>query len=195
MTQTGRRSTLCSICDIHQKEKNNKVQLTWKTASELNNKGFEVQRSTDGENFEPIGFVEGYGTTLERQNYAFTDEAIQFNMTYYYRLKQIDFDGRYEVSKVVIAKVEDQSYTLSKFYPNPVTSTTRLTYFSDRDNDITVNVYNIAGQLQFSNNQTIAEGENLLEFDFESLAIGTYFVHFINNDSNNRRVVRKFMKH
>jgi len=70
------------------------VDLQWITATETNNSGFEVQRS-DGSDFETIAFVEGFGTTTERQEYSFSDRNVTMGK-YFYRLKQIDFDGTFE---------------------------------------------------------------------------------------------------
>jgi YD repeat-containing protein len=93
--------------------------LEWITASELNNKGFDVERSENGENFEKIGFVEGNGTTLEIQNYDYLDENVISELTYY-RLKQIDFDGQFEYSNVVVIYQSIKKETVKvSFYPNP----------------------------------------------------------------------------
>ncbi|MCP4217383.1 MAG: hypothetical protein GY765_22260, partial [bacterium] len=68
------------------------ILLEWATASELNNAGFEVQRSKDGKSFAKIGWVDGRGTTLDKQEYVFTDTEVQPNTSYYYRLRQMDND-------------------------------------------------------------------------------------------------------
>ncbi|MFC2094695.1 hypothetical protein ACFLSH_03600, partial [Bacteroidota bacterium] len=80
------------------------VQLNWTTATEVNNQGFEVQRSTNNQ-FTTIGFVNGSGTTTEIHNYSFTDSDVRTG-TYYYRLKQVDYNGEYAYSDVVQADVE-----------------------------------------------------------------------------------------
>ncbi len=82
------------------KKDGTRVQLEWRTASELNNAGFEIQRSRDGRQWEIIDFVKGYGTTLEEKAYQYFDYR-PFTDINYYRLKQIDFDGAYEYSPMV----------------------------------------------------------------------------------------------
>jgi len=67
-----------------------KIQLSWVTATEKNNRGFEIQRSIDEQSFVTIGYVEGKGTTTERQSYSYVDNATGKQL--FYRLKQIDFD-------------------------------------------------------------------------------------------------------
>ena len=95
----------------------NKVSLGWKTASEQNNRGFDVERSIDGNSFNTIGFVSGQNT-LGTNQYTFEDREIVKGNRYYYRLKQIDVDGRFEYSHVeVVAYKGDEIYT---WYPNPV---------------------------------------------------------------------------
>ncbi len=79
--------------------KNNKINLNWSTATETNNYGFEIERSVDGNEFITRGFVKGSGTTTERHNYSFSEDAL--NGKIYYRLKQIDFDGSYNYSELI----------------------------------------------------------------------------------------------
>lgn len=95
------------------KFENNQTKLTWKTTSETNNKGFEIERSADARSFEKIGFVDGNGDSKEVNTYHFTDLSPLFNG--YYRLKQLDHDGKFEYSKIIIVK---GSRTL-RIYPNP----------------------------------------------------------------------------
>ena len=93
------------------------AELEWETALEVNNSGFEIHKSLDGKFFEPIGWVDGTASTIRRKVYKFTDE--NFEAISYYRLKQIDTDGTYTVSRIisVIPKDEDIDYALA--YPNP----------------------------------------------------------------------------
>lgn len=96
------------------KSENNETKLTWKTAAETNNKGFEIERSADARTFEKIGFVDGSGDTKEEQFYHFTD-LNPFAISYY-RLKQLDHDGQSEYSKVITVKSDA---AILKVYPNP----------------------------------------------------------------------------
>ncbi len=88
------------------------AQLTWITASEINNSHFEVQRSSDGRHFAAIGKIEGKGTTSELHSYQFEDSNLPTTTsTVYYRLKQIDFNGQYSYSKVVSLQLENERTT------------------------------------------------------------------------------------
>jgi hypothetical protein len=93
--------------------------LTWRTASETQNKGFDIERSTDGSRFEKIGFVAGNGATSQTQRYTFEDSSPleRLGEVLYYRLKQLDFDGRFEYSKIIaIAQKGDNAVSI---FPNP----------------------------------------------------------------------------
>ncbi len=92
-----------------------KVALQWQTASELNNLGYQVQRSPDARNWKDLGFVAGAGTTQEEQRYAFTDDGPLPGINYY-RLRQTDFDGSSEYSPILVANLGFASKALT-FFP------------------------------------------------------------------------------
>jgi predicted outer membrane repeat protein len=94
------------------------VRLDWATASEQNNRGFEVQRSTDGHNWSVLGFVAGAGTSMEEQRYEF-DDANPLRDVNYYRLRQVDFDGAEEYSEVVSVTGSTDWQSVLRVYPNP----------------------------------------------------------------------------
>ncbi|AKD05487.1 hypothetical protein PKOR_03485 [Pontibacter korlensis] len=94
---------------------NNDVQLEWQTASETNNAYFEIQRSTDGNEFSPQGKVAGAGTTVTMQHYTFTDTLTPSGLLYY-RLKQVDTDSTSTFSKVVQVEAPKQEQAL-RVYP------------------------------------------------------------------------------
>ncbi|MBK0404882.1 T9SS type A sorting domain-containing protein [Adhaeribacter sp. BT258] len=111
---------------------NKQTELHWATASEKNNDKFLVERSLDGRKFETIGTVKGNGTTNAAQHYTFTD-ARPAQGTNYYRLKQTDFDGATEYSKIVAVKNTTAVQTELVVYPVPATS------------EITVSLHESAG--------------------------------------------------
>ncbi|HEX9975515.1 MAG TPA: FlgD immunoglobulin-like domain containing protein, partial [bacterium] len=110
-------------------ETEGKVLLEWITESELNNFGFEIQRKADEMNgWQKLGFVEGNGTTAVLQKYSFTDEAVNVG-TYYYRLKQIDFDGSFELSNEIFIEIQSpKAFVLYQNYPNPFNPETIIDY-------------------------------------------------------------------
>ncbi len=100
---------------------NEEVALYWETASELNNDYFIVEHSTDGKDYTPVTHIKGKGTTSERQTYSFVHDEPFFGENYY-RLKQVDFDGQYEYSRVIhgVIKMEESKINV---YPNPALAT------------------------------------------------------------------------
>ena len=102
------------------------VTLNWSTATELNNQGFEVQRKFGSNEFVTVGSVKGHGTTTSPNNYTYVDKLIDAGK-YFYRLKQIDFGGKYEYSKTVEVNWSPfTTYKLEQNYPNPFNPTTTL---------------------------------------------------------------------
>lgn len=151
------------------------VELHWITATETNNNGFEIQRSNGGE-FETLDFIKGNGTSSEVQAYSYIDRNITSG-TYAYRLKQIDFDGSFEYSKVVEVEVSaPASFTLEQNYPNPFNPTTKIKFAVPVETEVLLNVYNTLGQ-QVAEifNGSLKEGYHEVEFNAESLTSGIYF--------------------
>jgi len=106
------------------------VKLSWATASELNNLGFEIERKSENEEWRTIGFIDGKGTTTEIQNYYFTDDLIGVNDSkLYYRLKQVDLDGTFEYSEIVEVEIDiPVEFSLEQNYPNPFNPSTTIRF-------------------------------------------------------------------
>ncbi|TPE45160.1 T9SS type A sorting domain-containing protein [Pontibacter mangrovi] len=98
------------------------ISLEWETASETNNSHFEVERSTDGVAFEQLARVEGHGNSITAIRYTYLDKHPLPGLSYY-RLRQVDFDGQYEFSKIISVKAQERSGTLQvEVWPNPCQS-------------------------------------------------------------------------
>ncbi len=152
------------------------LNLKWTTASELNNEKFQIEVSQDGQKFEKIGEQKGKGTTSELQNYSFTLENPHRGVSYY-RLKQIDFDGQFEYSKVISIDFKEANDKVGKFYPNPSKSgLISLDYFAQSEEDILISVFDITGKLVINQIRQIATGNNSLSFNFSEITSGIYFV-------------------
>ncbi len=156
------------LVELKAKAQNRQTLLTWRTASEKNNLGFDIEKSVDGQTYEKIGFVKGVGTTQAQQTYSFTDSKL--NQLSYYRLRQVDFDGTAAYSNVVSADYE-ASNSKVKIYPNP-TSNSQIT-MDFAANTEGVSVFNTLGQIVF---QQKLSGLNQLKLDISSWAKGVYFI-------------------
>jgi hypothetical protein len=128
------------------KENDNDVVVNWTTTKEINNNGFEIERSFDGTNFTAIGFVNASQQNVEQHRYSFTDFNIaQPNL--YYRLKQIDIDGQFTLSNVVALKRNDvnveNGFALLK---NPVVDNVSFAVKSRAQNAMTATLIDISGR-------------------------------------------------
>ena len=122
------------------------VTLNWTTATELNNQGFEVQRKFGSNDFVTIGSVRGNGTTTTPHNYSFVDKLIDAGK-YFYRLKQIDFGGKYEYSQEVEVNWSPFiTYKLEQNYPNPFNPTTTIGFGITEKGNVRLSILNILGE-------------------------------------------------
>jgi hypothetical protein len=171
----------------------NDVTLSWITATETNNQGFEIGRSQMlndkvRKEWERIGFVEGKGTTTEIQHYSYKDKDVNPGR-YQYKLKQIDYDGTFEYSDIVEAEITSvNEYSLSQNYPNPFNPSTKIKFTvpsviasgAKQSQLVTLKVYDVLGnEVATLVNEEKPEGEYQVEFSPESSiknpASGIYF--------------------
>jgi len=170
------------------------VQLLWSTASELNNQGFEIQRSVDNEdNFAIVGFVNGKGSSSEINYYSFTDRPdLNGSHQLYYRLKQVDFDGTFNYSNVANAVYNvPLEYTLDQNFPNPFNPSTRITYFIPKESFVSIKVYDFLGrEVKTLVNDFQSTGSYEIVFDASDLPSGTYFYTLL---ADNYSVTKKML--
>lgn len=152
----------------------NTVKLVWKTATETNNQGFEVQRSNGGD-FKFVTFIDGKGTTTETQTYSYVDNGLHAGK-YFYRLKQIDFDGKSEFSSVVEVEIlSPKEFSLAQNYPNPFNPSTAISFSLATDSKVTLKVFNILGQeVSTLINGNYSAGNHKVNFDGSNLNSGVY---------------------
>ncbi|MDH3269324.1 MAG: YCF48-related protein, partial [Ignavibacteria bacterium] len=156
---------------------NDVVDLNWVTATETNNSGFEILRITQNEDgWNKIGFVPGYGTTTETQHYSFTDNDVKPGK-YQYKLKQIDYDGTFEYSKIVEVEIPlVNKFSLSQNYPNPFNPTTSLQYAIGSKQFVTLKVFDLLGrEVATLINEEKPAGEYKIQFNAANLPSGFYF--------------------
>jgi hypothetical protein len=164
--------------------KNSAVTLKWSTASEVNNYGFEVQRSsTSVGGFAPLSgaFIAGNGTTTVPHDYTYTDGTAG-GVKYYYRLRQIDLDGTFHFTDPImpVATGEEQENVPSEFaleqnYPNPFNPTTVVEFSLPRESRVTIDLFNILGQKVMTLlDETRSAGTYRVPINGSAMASGIY---------------------
>ena len=159
----------------------NSVTLNWSTSSELNNAGFEIERTVEKNKFVSIGFVPGHGTTAEAKTYSFVDANLSSG-NYTYRLKQVDFNGTFSYSNEIDVDVETpMKFELAQNYPNPFNPSTNIGFrISDRG-FVCLKVFDILGnEVATLVNEEKPAGNYEVEFNSHSdearnLTSGVYF--------------------
>ena len=166
-----------SLINFSATPNDNSVLLRWATASEINNLGFELQRSIDGNNgWSAITFVSGAGNSNSTRNYTYVDENLSARR-YYYRLKQIDADAKYYLSAVRSVQINDKWKI--NIYPNPVTGNVlQLTSNAQLKTIIISDVYGRTLLRRTASDITNADRVNIAGY-----AAGLYFIQ-VSNDEN-----------
>jgi hypothetical protein len=156
------------------------VLLRWATASETNNKGFAIERSEDGINFEQIGFVNGMGNSQKLNEYKFIDA--QSLPVAFYQLKQIDFDGTTETSQIIKIETIKEIFEVS---PNPFNGIIRVG--SDHNqNTIEIVIYDLQGKAKLS-----MAGQGNLVVDAQNLEAGIYLMEINQGDTKQvKRIIK-----
>ncbi len=164
---------------------NGNVKLSWTTSTELNNFGFEVQRSYDRINFSSAGFINGAGNTTNIQNYTFIDYIEPAGHSrIYYRLKQVDFNGTSEYSEIVEVNIfKSFDYNLLQNYPNPFNPTTNITFEIPVALPVVLKIFDIAGQeIVTLVNEVRQPGSHTVKFDASGFASGMYIYRLTAGD-------------
>ncbi len=171
---------------------NNNALLTWSTATETNNKGFSVERSTDGRNFKAIGFVNGHGTSTQVNNYSYTDADIikLATSSVYYRLKQVDFDGKEKYSGVV--KLDLSKIFSWNILPNPIINESGVQLQLNAQSKVSVQVISVSGKtIQVIDKGSLPEGSYSIPLNLSAAAKGAYYVRLaVNGETFVKTVVK-----
>lgn len=178
--------------------KDNSVQLNWGTASEENNSHFEVERAmAAGSNlqWETIGRVQGAGNSSTFRNYEFIDTELPaahyLLPTVYYRLKQVDYDGKYEYFGPISVKCREPDEWELILQNTPATDELLGTLFSPKDKTVQMEIADLHGRKIHYHLQSISKGSNMIKIDLKTIQSGVYF---INVKGNGKQIVRKFVK-
>ncbi|CAN5505090.1 hypothetical protein BH11BAC1_BH11BAC1_30390 [soil metagenome] len=168
---------------------------SWITATETNNDHFDVERSKDANLFRKIGEMKGFGagTSVHNMEYKFQDVDVCTG-TLYYRLKQVDIDGRFTYSDVVAVSCKNSLVSLS---PNPARNTFNLNFYQPQSGNVTVEVSDLVGQVLLTKIFDIEKGYNDRTIDISTLANGIYYLKIVNLNSQPEEVAKqiKFLKY
>lgn len=157
-------------------ENSNEVNLTWQTATELNNYGFDIERKIAGNNsaWEKIGFVAGQVQSNTTENYNFTDKNTDFTKAYY-RLKQIDTQGSFKYSNEVEVDITPKSFTLYQNYPNPFNPSTTIKFSVPYKSHVNITIYDVTGkEISSLVNEEKSAGTYSVNFNARNLSSGMY---------------------
>ncbi|MFK8010335.1 MAG: SdrD B-like domain-containing protein [Saprospiraceae bacterium] len=165
------------------------VLLKWATSSEINNRHFVIERSVNGTDFRPIGLVEGNGTTNSINHYS-QDDLDPFYGANYYRLKQVDYNGDSEYSKIETVIVSGNDIPDVIVYPNPVIHTTTLRVVTPFETDAQIEIINQAGKI--IKVLTMEAGANSKQLDLSNYTAGIYYAYI--NYNGHRTLVHNIVK-
>ncbi|MFK8008386.1 MAG: lamin tail domain-containing protein [Saprospiraceae bacterium] len=164
------------------------VNLQWQTTSEENNDYFSIEHSTDGTSFREIAIEAGNGTTDQVQNYSYLHQEVE-NGLHYYRLKQVDFDGKFEYTNIVTAKISrsgDDIFLTPNPSSNVILIQTKTAYQTDAD----FQILNMQGQVVLSS--VLQEGDTDMELNIADFPVGIYYLQlFVDNDVMMKKIIKQ----
>lgn len=185
-----------SLIDFKGEHLKNNNLLLWSTATESNNSGFQVEYSFNGKDFKNLGFVnskQSSGNSASVLNYQFTDKR-NIDGNVYYRLVQIDKDGKSSYSKVILVKGgKINSLSINAVYPNPAKDKLTLVVSSPANNNLTISIADLAGRIVQRQAISVVNGGNNLDMDVSALSAGTYIIK-ANCNSGCKALLVKFVK-
>lgn len=157
-------------------------ELTWETYSEINNQGFEIQRTSDGINWLSIGWIDGAGNSTETLKYSFTDYNLKPG-DFYYRFKQLDYDGKTSYSNIVLLNLNKLSNDQNLFllYPNPSSNGQNLQIRSwlDKEMETTIQIRDMIGRELAIWKHTFEKNASIYTLP-SNYSPGTYYITIIS---------------
>ena len=162
----------------------NEISLFWKTETEVDNYGFDVERRIDDGDWNQITFVQGNGNSNSPKEYSYNDkELFGGGSKFQYRLKQIDNDGSFEYSDLVEVEVVPAKFELSQNYPNPFNPSTTIQFSIPKQTQLKIIIYNMLGeQVKTLAEGTYETGYHKVTLYASSLPSGTYIYRLESSD-------------
>ena len=172
------------------------VELNWKTAQEINNDRFEIEQSLDGYEFSKVGTLNGFGNSNQVHEYKFIDKEVLLTSRYYYRLRQVDYNGTAHFSNTIVALALSELGPQWAVFPNPSSSDhplqVRLTNSSQDDSHVVqMALYSLDGRILFKSVGSLRLLNQQAENDFANLPSGVYLIQIADGEvRENLRIVR-----
>lgn len=179
-----------SLTSFTARKSNNQIQLAWSTASESNNSHFEIERSVNGTDFVKIGERKGAGNSSSVLNYSFIDNN-PASGTNYYRLKQVDFDGKFEYSDIQAASLASTEELALKYLGGQDTHQVKFEINTQKNTNGSLIIYDLSGRRVAKQDLLLKEGSNLVPLSMLNLNSGVYFAAC---QVDGKVVTQKFVK-
>lgn len=160
---------------------NDKVELNWITASERNNDYFIIERSFDGGSLEGIGTINGHGNSNTFSYYKYIDNDYFINNEIFYRLKQVDYNGRYSYSSII--KISEERKNILFSYYDHITNTILISFYSD-DTDVSILISNLLGQSLYSDSKNYRKGFYTISIPADTFKAGIIFISVAQNSKH-----------
>lgn len=174
------------------RHENQNNYLYWTIANQVSNEYFEIEASVNGFDFTPIGRIAGAINSNSVEEYYFIHENVKAPLTYY-RIKQVDADGRFSYSVIIKIEQANINFDLLQLIPNPVINRTSLAGLSAIAQEIEIRITNLAGRVIYRQNAALQRGYNSFTIDLANQPAGVYVLE--TQDKNGRKQVLKFVKY
>ncbi|MBK6839863.1 MAG: T9SS type A sorting domain-containing protein [Bacteroidetes bacterium] len=165
-----------------------KNMLHWTTASELNNQYFQLEHSIDGISFLPFERKSGAGNSTSLLSYEAVDVHPPGKISYY-RLKQVDYDGKFSYSSIIAIEMKGSTSNVFLF-PNPVTDVLNILLNDVGNENVSVIIQDVSGRKISTQEETVSDGSTRLTLSTDALSSGSYYLTILNSDSE--IIVRNF---
>jgi hypothetical protein len=171
------------------------VRSTWTTSNEINNDHFELERSTDGNEFIKIADIKGFGAgaSMQTLNYKYYDKDV-CGTVIYYRLKQVDIDGKHSYSKIAAVKCKDADDGIT-VYPNPANTVLNISFNIPEQKNTEVQIRNMVGMIVMQMNMAAQAGFNSATFNINDLPAGVYYLVVKESGEDSSGKQMKFLKY
>ena len=171
------------------------VQLNWTTGQEINNASFEIERSIDGITFEKIGTIAGSINSNSIKTYSFDDNNYPKVTKIFYRLVQVDVNGAKKNSIIIYVNLSINKtswFSINQIKPNPVKDVATINIFSEKNEKVSVVLFNSMGKQIYSSIELLKLGTNNIYLDLSNETNGLYLLEIKDNKEN--RIVSRIMK-